>query len=160
MKRALIGIVDAAHARIYTYSQAAGEQPSLVEDRDLVNAGRQAHGMFTDKPPRAPGDNHGTKDDHRTDHVEELDARFSREIIAEIDRISRERAFEHVILIANPKMLGTLRAEAGALRRPGMVVDEIAQDLAWLTSPQIHDHLAAMKLIEPRPRAAPRILRR
>jgi len=33
-----------------------------------------------------------------------------------------------------------------------MVIDEIGQDLSWLTSPQVHDHLAAMNLIEPRRR--------
>lgn len=65
---------------------------------------------------------------------------------------SHEDGFHHVILVASPKMLGELRRADAPLRRGDIVIDVVAQDLAWLTSPQVHDHLAAMKLLEPRPR--------
>lgn len=154
LKRACIAIVDAAHCRIYSYQHEADQPPSLDEVRDLVSPGRQAHGMFTDQPSRAPGGHghHGTKDDHRTDHLEELDRRFAKVVSSEIERVLKERQARHVILIASPRMLAKLRAEDAAFRRDGVSLDEIAQDLAWLTSPQVHDHLAAMNLIEPRAR--------
>ena len=152
LKRACIAIVDAAHCRIYRYQHDAKQPPSLSEVRDLVSPGRQAHGMFTDQPARARGLMGGTMDDHRTDHIAELDRRFAKVVSSEIDRVVREAQLAHVILIASPKMLAKLRAEDCAFRRDGISLDEIAQDLAWLTSPQVHDHLAAMSLIEPRAR--------
>jgi protein required for attachment to host cells len=154
MKRALIAIVDAAHARLYTYSQIDDNEPTLQEQRDLVNAGRQAHGMFSDQPgSRHQEGGYGATDDHRTAHLAEMDSRFAKLVIDEVSRVAREDGFHHVILVAGPKMLGELRRADAPLRRGDIVIDEIAQDLAWLTSPQVHDHLAAMKLIEPRPRA-------
>ncbi|HEU0033635.1 MAG TPA: host attachment protein [Kofleriaceae bacterium] len=154
VKRALIAIVDAAHARLYTYTQEGDAEPQFTELRDLVNPGRQAHGMFTDKPPRSPGDNHGTKDDHRGDHIAELDARFSKDVISQVEALVREYELPQVILVAGPKSLGVLRGEAARLEKRGIRVDEIAQNLAWLSAPQIHDQLAALNVIGPRMRAA------
>jgi protein required for attachment to host cells len=154
MKRALIAIVDAAHARLYTYQQDNGSP--LQEQRDLVNAGRQAaHNLFSDSKPgnRWQEGGRGSTDDHRLDHIAEMDAKFAKHIVDEITRLAREHGFGHVILVASPKMLGELRRSDAALRHAQLSVDEVAQDLAWLTSPQLHDHLAAMKLIDPRPRA-------
>ncbi|MGN6105556.1 MAG: host attachment protein [Kofleriaceae bacterium] len=165
MKRACIAIVDAAHARLYTYEQDEDTGPTLRELRDLVSPGRQAHGMFSDvqyqKPGVGPGSGrpnhfqhggHGPADDHRTDHLAELDARFARSIVDEVDRIVREHAYGHLVLVASPKMLGALRKAYAPLVRPDVEVAEIPQDLAWLTPAQLHDHLAAMKLISPRQR--------
>lgn len=155
MKRALIAIVDAAHARLYTYQQIGDAEPTLQEQRDLVNAGRQAHGMFSDTKPgnRWQEGGRGSTDDHRTGHLAELDSKFAKHIVDEVSRTANEQGFKHVILVAGPKMLGELRRASDVLRKHDIVVDEVAQDLAWLTSPQVHDHLAAMHLIDPRPRA-------
>ena len=144
MRRALIAIVDAAHARVYTY-----QEDGLREQRDLVNAGRQAHGMFSTTKR-----NTGTLDGHHLDHIAEMDGKFAKVVVDEIARMAREHGFHHVILVASPKMLGELRRANAPLH--DFDVDEIAQDLAWLTSPQVHDHLAAMNLIDPRPRAIAR----
>ena len=155
MKRALIAIVDAAHARVYTYQQIGDGEPTLQEQRDLVNAGRQAHGMFADNKPgnRWQEGGRGSTDDHRLDHIAEMDSKFAKNVIDEVARVAREQGFGRIILVASPKMLGELRRVDAVLRKGDLVIDEVAQDLAWLTSPQVHDHLAAMKLIDPRPRA-------
>jgi protein required for attachment to host cells len=148
-KRACIAVVDAAHAQIYSYSKIDGEPATLVAELDLVNPGRREHGMFTDQPSRGPH-GFGTKDDHRTDHVEELDARFARQIVGELERLSRDRAFKNMIVVASASMLGLLRAETPALSRTGVEIDEVPYDLAKLTPPQLHDRLAALSLIAPR----------
>jgi protein required for attachment to host cells len=155
MKRALIAVVDAAHARLYTYQQVDDDEPTLHEQRDLVNGGRQAHGMWSDTKPgnRWQEGGRGSTDDHRTDHIAEMDAKFAKHVVDELSRMAREQGFAHVILVASPKMLGELRRVDAPLRRGDIILDEVAQDLAWLTPPQVHDHLAAMRLIEPRPRA-------
>jgi protein required for attachment to host cells len=156
MKRACIAIVDAARARIYTYDQTTdGERSApagaLHEEIDLVNAGRRGHDLYSTTKPgikrNAPGS--GTTDDHRDAHTDELDRRFARHVISEIDRISREHAHDRVLLVASPAMLGELRGVDRALR-PELQVEYVARDLARLTSPQIHDHLAQLRLVAPR----------
>ena len=156
MKRACIAIVDAARARIYTYDQSTdGGQSTpagaLHEQIDLVNPGRRGHDAYSTTKPgvkrSAPGS--GTTDDHRDAHIDELDRRFARQVVSEIDRIAREQAYDRVLLVASPAMLGELRGVDRGLR-PELHVEYVARDLARLTSPQIHDHLAQLRLVAPR----------
>ena len=132
MKRACIAIVDAARARLYTYQQ----DPALplAEVADLTNPGRRM------------------LDDGRDARIDQLDLQFAKDIVAEIDRIVREGGYGNVIIVATPKMLGDLRKFDGVLHRADLVLDEIPRDLAKLTSPQLHDKLAELKLIPPRQR--------
>jgi protein required for attachment to host cells len=75
---------------------------------------------------------------------------LAQAVVAEIDRIVREHAFGHVVVVASPEMLVALREVDGVLRRDDLILDEIARDLAKLTSSQLHDHLARIKLIPSR----------
>jgi protein required for attachment to host cells len=155
MKRACVAVIDAAHARFFSYTRDEDGRSTLDELQDRVNPGRQAHGMFTDRqsnnaPMNAPRSN---TDDHRTDHVAERDARFARDLLGELARIVQAHSFLRVILVATPKMLGRLRGGLEPLRRSGIVIEEIQQDLTRLTSPQVHDHLAALHVLDPRPGA-------
>ena len=163
MKRACIAIVDAAQARIYTYDQEGepdrGPAPSdqtLHEELDLVNPGRRGHDLFSTTKPgiKRPAPGGGSTDDHREAHLDELARRFARQVLDEVNQIVRQRGFAHIIVVATPKMLGELRALDAALRRPDLELEYIERDLANLTSPQIHDRLAQLHLIAPRPRLA------
>jgi protein required for attachment to host cells len=159
MKRACVAVIDAAHARFFSYTREDDGRSTLEELEDRVNPGRQAHGIFAERQfrnappgnPRAPRAN--TVDDHRTGYIEELETRFARELVAELTRIVRADAFVRVILVAPPRMLGRVRPELDPLRRTGVALEEISQDLTRLTSPQVHDHLAALNVIDPRPGA-------
>lgn len=173
MKRACIALVDSAHARIYAYED--GEDPRLDEVMDLVNVGRQGHQGFADAAPRRAetGRTHsvggapvtgasrtqmggrGTQDDHRFRQIEEHETKFAKYVVTEIARYIREHEVEHVTFIAGPKTLGTLREQAGPLRQPAIVIEEVPEDLAWLTSSQVHEHLASINVIRPRRRVAP-----
>jgi hypothetical protein len=160
MKRACIAIVDATRARIYAYDydRAAESQGvstavggTLHQAIDLVNPARRGHDAFSATRPGikrgAPGT--GPTGD-RGEHPDDLDRRFARQVVEEIDRISRERALDRVLLVATPAMLGELRGVDGSLQRPELLVEYVARDLARLTSPQIHDHLTQLRLVAPR----------
>ena len=41
MKRGCIAVVNAAHARLFTYDER--QEPALRDQRDLINVGRRAH---------------------------------------------------------------------------------------------------------------------
>jgi protein required for attachment to host cells len=157
MKRACIAVVDGASARIYLYEDGDGARPTLTELEDLANPGRRARdeALFSETKPgvRAQSGGRGSTDDHRDAHRATWDAELAQLVVDRCDAVARDRKLGHVILVAAPKMLGHLRQVDAQLRKHGLAVDEIERDLARLTLPQIHDHLAALHVIEPRARA-------
>ncbi|NVB83967.1 MAG: host attachment protein [Kofleriaceae bacterium] len=161
MKRACIAVVDALRARLYTYEEGGDPTHQLSEKQDLVNAGRRLKvgDMVSNNEPGmdvSPGGARARSqtDDHRDAKVEEMDSKFAREIVENIERLVNEDGFRHLIVVASPKMLGLMRQADGVLHRPDLTIDEISRDLAKLTSSQLHDHLASMKLIPARVRLA------
>jgi protein required for attachment to host cells len=135
MNRACIAIVDGTRARIYSYDRTAA---SAAVRSAPVGALHEVLDL------RA-----GATEDQRDAHTAQSD-RFAGQVITVIAEIAREQAFDHVLVVAPPVMLGALRGVAGELQRPELVVDYVARDLARLTSPQIHDHLAQLRLVAPR----------
>ena len=162
MKRVCIAIVDAARARLYTYQEDADPARQMLEVRDLTNPGRRmkAGDMFSETRPalargggrNMTGEPGSTKDDHRDDHIEMMDMKFAKEVIDEIEQILRTEAYGRLILASPPKMLGELRKQSSSLRRDGLIVDELPEGLSYMTSAQLHDHLAGLSLIPGRTR--------
>lgn len=164
MKRACIAIVDAARARVYTYEEDSTPGQELREVLDLVNPGRRlkAGDMFSESRPAlansggarraGQGEPATAYDDHRGAHIDEMDNKFAKQVVDELDRIIREGKLGHLVLIAPPKMLGTLRKNNGVLHREGLALDEITQDLTNLGPAHLHDRLASLNLIPPRQR--------
>lgn len=150
MKPVCIAIVDAAHARLYSYQ---GEPAVFREVKDLINPGRRGKDreLFSTTQPGRLGIN-GT-DDHRVQHRLEWDRQFARQIVDECLDLVRTRGHAHVIFVSSPRMLGELRQAYVPLVNEGVVVDELERDFAGLTSPQIHDRLADAHLIGSRARA-------
>jgi protein required for attachment to host cells len=171
MKRACIAVVDAARARIFNYDEDASPGDELREVHDLSNAGRRLKGseMFSEARPglassgsqRRTGANGNRSDsgvpgsaydDHRAAHVDELDSRFAKEVVDTIDQIVREQKLVYCVLVAPPKMLGTLRRCNGILHRADLETQEVARDLTTVTQAQLHDQLAALDILAPRQR--------
>ena len=150
MKPVCIAIVDAAHARLYSYQ---GDPPVFREVKDLINPGRRGkdRDLFTSTQPG--GRNGNVADDHRENHRSQWDLEFAKQIVEECHDLARTRGYAHVIFVSSPRMLGELRQVSAPLRRAGVMIDELSRDLAGLTSPQIHDRLADAHLIDPRARA-------
>jgi protein required for attachment to host cells len=162
MKRVCIAIVDAAHARLFTYQEDASPGQEMREVRDLANPGRRMkdHEMFSEtRPPLRPSGLTGpnvsggaASDDHRNQHVAMMDTKFAKEIVDEVDKLVRAEGYNHLLVIAAPKMLGELRKANGALKRNGLVIEEIPRDLANLNATQLHDHLASLNMLPGRQR--------
>jgi protein required for attachment to host cells len=172
MKRACIAVVDATRARVYHYEEESEPGSELREIKDLVNPGRRLKPgeMFSESRPsvathgglhrstRARGDRSDagvrgtTYDDHRFAHIDEMDSKFAKHIVDELDAYVREHKLPNLILIASPKMLGVLRKANGVLHRDGLALEEVTRDLTNLTGAQLHDQLAGSGLIQPRQR--------
>jgi len=173
MKRALIATVDATRARLFAYEEAADPALQLRELRDLVSIERPHHvrdavsstepgrALAADGPARGNGP-HGTTtgyersatDDHRVARMGELDLRFARQVVQQIEEVMNQDGYQQLILAAPPKMLGQLRKADGVLHRGDLQIDDLPQGIAHLSVAQLHDYLAARDLIPPRRRLA------
>jgi protein required for attachment to host cells len=162
MNRACIAIVDVTRARICEYDVRRSPGDELKEIADLVNPGRRHVGEnFESTIPGERATDMGNRashqqatNDHRTQFAESRDQKFAREIVTDLERIVRDGAFSHLVVVAGPRMLGELRKYDASLRRDGLQLEEIERDLAWQSNAQLHDHLAQMGVIPPRQRMA------
>jgi protein required for attachment to host cells len=165
--KACVAIVDSAHARLFTYDDTGDQGPTLGSERMLESAGRTEHGMFTDHQGMKPGvvgtggqpgashrGGHGSADDHRTGHLAELDARFAKQIVEDLATCVRDQVASNIIIVASPKMLGTLRAHVGPLVRAGAALTEVDENMTNLSVSQIQEKLARLDIVRPRTRPA------
>jgi protein required for attachment to host cells len=154
MYRTCIAIVDASRARLFTLDRTAAPgvpvREEMVEQTDLVNPARRLtpSQLFSDSPGGGHGGNFSYGlDDHRSGHIDALDAEFAREIDVEIQRLIGDPLARRLIVCASPRMLGELRKVAGSFERDGLTVEEVPRDLVKLTPPQIREHLSSYGLL-------------
>lgn len=159
MKRACIAIVDVTRARICEYNERNAAGHELTEIADLVSPGRRHIGAVFEEDIAGNRTGGGSTqktstDDHREAFIGQRDQKFAREVVGELDRLVKEGAFTHVVIVAGPRMLGELRKHDGVLRRDGLQIDEMDRDIAQLDSARVHDYLAQAGIIPPRARIA------
>jgi protein required for attachment to host cells len=151
----LIIVADGGRARLFVTGEGGGAQPgpSLVERESLVNADYRAHGA--DSPGRTKtervtnrqaGDVHPI-DARRDQHRLELERRFAREIAQHAVALTQSWPDGHVVLVAEPRMLGLLREPLHRALRPGVELKELAKDYSHLSASELHDQLALSRLI-------------
>lgn len=154
MQALAIVIADAARARLFTWKRESDDDPAptLRERADLVSVERRMprSELWTDARPRGnPGaGGHGDPvDDHRDDHVAELDRRFAAEVLTKVATLADETACKRVALVAAPRFLGYLREHTGALARKGVTIEEVARDLTRETPPELRAHLGQLGVL-------------
>lgn len=155
-----IVVADGARARLFTLEPVDSPEteggPNLLEREDLLNPEQKVHTgqLWSDVKTgrnRAPGGGqaHGY-DDHRTQHVDEYKRRFARSVAQQTAQLVQTNSARNVILVAQKRMLGLLRAEFDALVRNDVTVRTIAKDLSKLTPQEVHRYLAKEQLVPPR----------
>lgn len=163
MYQACIAVVDASRARLFVFErtrEAEGLREQMTERGDLVNPTRRLRPteLFSDDPGMArSGSLQYGFDDHREEHLEEIDAQFAAAVIAEIESLIEATRMPRLIICAGPKMLGALRAAGQRLRRNNLQIDELQRDLVRLGVAEIRDRLATHELLPPRPRFDPAV---
>jgi protein required for attachment to host cells len=153
---------DGARARFFTLHSPETPEleggPDLVEHEDLVNP----ESLLKPSDVRAPSGRHRPPtgqvshayDDHRANQAAEHQARFARYVAERLTDFAAQRGAKHLVLSADPRLLGLLRPELE--RRLGAELDvrELARDVSGLTRPQIHEQLSDAGLL-PRRRPPP-----
>lgn len=160
MSEYCVVVADGARARFFTLEPVESPDtesgPNLMERKDLVSPEHRVHPgqLWSDAKTgrnRAPGGGqaHGY-DDHRTQHAAEFKRRFARSVAQETARLVQTNGAKNVILAAQKRMLGFLRAELGPLLKNGVTVHAIAKDLCKLAPHELHKYLAKETILPPR----------
>ena len=156
MPSTCIIVADGARARFFTLESsedpAADGGPRLLEHRDLVNpeADVPQRGLFSDRSGRghsSPGTAAHGLDDHRDQHMSELGRRFASRLVAETERFVQVQDARRLIIVAGPKLLGSLRSEMQKVRLARVEISEVGEYMAHSPTPEIHEALAARGLV-------------
>jgi protein required for attachment to host cells len=160
---------DGARARFFNlqnplHSELEGG-PDLVEREDLVNPEQwlrpsERFSNLKSGRNRAPGRGpaHGY-DDHRADNMQESEARFARRLADTLCTLLARTPPRHLVLSADPRLLGLLRMELAGRLPHTLDVRQVAKDFSGLTRSQIHARLAADGLVPARQAPGPRAAR-
>jgi protein required for attachment to host cells len=152
-----IVVVDGTRARVFTLEGgAAAPGPDLVEHEDLANpehklAGRDKYSTTRTGSNLNPqkGPSHGY-DDHRDKEEREHERRFAQEVANHAVSLAQRQHVNHLVVVAEKRMLGLLRKALVLPAKSGIEVHELAKDLTQLTPTELHAHLAEAGLVPPR----------
>ncbi|MBW2309664.1 MAG: host attachment protein [Deltaproteobacteria bacterium] len=150
-------VTGGAKARFYTLEPVDFPElesgPNLVHCGDLFNPQKESSGKDLYADPKTGrgraargGPAHGY-DDHRSQHKDELDRRFSRKILTEISSLVKANNARCVVLVAPAPMLGILRQELHALSKRGIEVMKVAKDMTKFSARRIHASLAKENIL-------------
>jgi protein required for attachment to host cells len=122
-------IADGARARVMV-NEGPGKGLKAAMDNEFAAPTAPSRDWVSDKPGRAAGGPGGARHtkEPRVDPHEFAKERFAAEMASMLDAAAEENAFDRLILVAPPKVLGNLRTALrnGARER---IAGELAKDL-------------------------------
>lgn len=136
-------VADGAMARFFAAAgRTAPLEPALPFEMRLPNPSTREQG--TDKPGRVFESQGGTRHsvEPRVDLHREAKRTFAGEIADLLKEKTRENAFDELLLIAPPQMMGDLRSALDAPTK-ARVKGEVVKDLTKLSTTELHDYLVA-----------------
>jgi protein required for attachment to host cells len=135
-------VCDGTKALIFS-NEGDAELLNLKPVEISVEPDPPTHDLGTDRPGRV----HQSVGFSRsaveaTDFHAQAEAEFISKLAERLDKAARDHEVKHIIIVAPPKALGTLRKHMSSALQT-LVRAEIAKDLAQLSTPEIEKHLAA-----------------
>lgn len=156
MARTCIIVADSARARFITLEVPVDPTTDggarLVEHEDLVHpeADVPERGLFSDRTGRAHASPKGAAhalDDHREDHRREAERRYVRGMVEHAERFVRQQQATRLMLVAEPRLLGTWREELGYGRFRAVEIIEVGENVSRRPLDQIQAVLALRGLV-------------
>ena len=125
-------VADSGHARILELRKKPRE---LRQVQELISEGQHlsSRDMVSDASGRAyhvKGPSSHSKQP-RSDAHDQAEQAFSRMLVEKLEKAANLKAFEHLVLIADPKTLGRVRQQMSK-SLSGMVTDERNLDVVGL----------------------------
>ncbi len=156
MVKFAVAVINGSQARFFTLDSAALSEyessPNLLEEESLADSTRELHGQelwANTKTGRNRGSNGQAHsyDDHRQKHEIEFEKRFANKISSAMLNLIQTHQARHLIIVAEPRILGMLRDLMTGNLFKNLQIDEVAKDICHLKSNQIHDYLAKKGLL-------------
>ena len=118
------------------------EPLTQIEGFDLSSPHLRGRDLMSDRPGRVHESSGTTRHaiEPHTDPVRNEERRFSAQVIDELEQRLAAGAFDRLILVAGPTMLGDLRAGLSAKLRAA-VHFELAKDLTHEPNAKLKQHL-------------------
>jgi len=157
MGKFAVAVINGTQARFFTLDSTAISEsesgPNLLEHECLVNSTKELHGQLwssikTGRNRGLNGQAH-SYDDHRQNHEIEFEKRFARKICQVISNLIQIQQARHLIIVAEPQILGMMREAMRDSLYKNLNIREVAKDICNLKSELIHDYLAKKKLLPP-----------
>jgi len=134
-------IADGAHARIVSEGKIAGAYATLWT-ADSADAHHRAHDLMSDRPGRtresANSAHHAIEP--KTDPSLGPKIAFCHIVAAQINAASAERKFDHLFVVAPPKIVALIEA-ALDLKASAMLEGELHKDLTKVPDGELGTHL-------------------
>lgn len=159
MQNHVVAVVSSAKAKLFVLESADLPEyqasPRLVEVEELQSSTQtlQDQDLWSNTKP---GRNRGTAgqahgyDDHRENHRAEFERRFAQDIAAKLTHLLQTSQSQHVLLVAEPHILGVMRDVLIPALPKHLKLNELAKDLCQLKAHEVHDYLAAKGLLPAR----------
>jgi protein required for attachment to host cells len=155
MNKVLVAVVDSARARFFALELGdfpeTGNGAKLTEIDGLLNPAAETRDEELWSSPKT-GRNWGTGeqahsyDDHRESHRAEFERRFAQAIATQIRDMVEAESIRHLILIAEPQVIGFMRDAIASTAPPQLHVQELAKNLGHLKTHELHKCLASHNL--------------
>lgn len=142
-KTSWILIADGARARIVRRENPRDETREPPEDLVFEIDHKKTGEIMSDRPGRSFASEGARRSamEYRTDPEKEQEAEFADTLVDELERRFYDREFEQLAIVAEPRMLGTLRQKLSpALRQ--VLVTEVAKDLTKLPRKELDAAIA------------------
>ncbi|BBD38301.1 hypothetical protein Amn_31810 [Aminobacter sp. Y103A] len=137
-KKMWILVADGARARIIRRMEGDNEDAALLDDLVFEVNHKTLREIMSDRPGRsfASKGRRRSAMEYASDPVQEQEVQFAITLIEELGRRYADHEFDHLAIVAEPRMLGALRQNL-----PGVLlstlVKEVAKDLTKLPKLQL-----------------------
>jgi protein required for attachment to host cells len=155
MSPVLVVVADGAKVRFFTLEEkdVGGEfRPHLLEDQALLNPEQKLPGqqLWSGAESQAGHFQEGKSqahsyDDRRRDHEVEYERRFAQLISKQI--LSQTRQLHHLLLIAEPRLLGLLREVLKPALPKTLKLRELDKNLCHLKPQELYEYLVNRHLL-------------
>lgn len=159
MNESVVAVIDGTKARFFTLEVAEFPEyqssPNLVEHQCLSNSAKEMAGkelwanIKTGRNRGSRRQGHGY-DDHRQNHISEYERNFAKEVSQKIIDFINQFDSHHVLLVAEPQILGLVRECLTPNLPKNIHLQDLAKDLCKLKPLELHEYLADKNLLPAR----------
>ncbi|MEO0867769.1 MAG: host attachment protein [Cyanobacteria bacterium J06642_11] len=149
----LVAVVDGAYARFFTLTaaelpEAEPSSPHLAEHSSLNNMEKSiaVKGTKNSANNNIGRKHHGHRHE-KTTQSEETNRRFANKVAHHVGTIAESFDGRHLILVAEPHILGNLRDSLPNQVTTKMTVHELAKDLCRLSAHDLEKYLINKQLL-------------